>query len=314
MKLFSKKPGLERWGKKFVDKRDWKRYNEELVVRGEFYLDMNWVKNWDKELEKMNKDKRGAPYEFPESLIRLQGVWHQWIDYRGVEGVTRKLAEYNLVPNYNDFSTINRRVNKLDIEFDLPKEGSVDISCDGSGMKMTNGGTYREKKYGKKRKKYIKVSITADPKKKKLLDCEVSIEGEGDSEPDIAEKHMERLMKRGLKIDKFWGDGSFDDIDLFKFLQNHGIADAIKTRKNAVINPRDPPNRKRSVKEMKKEGYKKWAKKREYGQRWTGTEGLFSAVKRKFGECVRSTKPENMLLEVKRKFWAYELVKNYAVV
>lgn len=303
-----------RWGKKFVDKRDWKAYNEELVVRGKFYLDFDWVKNWDKELEKMNKGKRGSPFEFPESLIKLQGVWQQWIDYRGIEGITRKLAEYGLVPYYNDFSTINRRVNKLEIEFELPKEDSVNVSCDGSGMKMTNGGAYRERKYGKKRKKYIKVTITADPKKKKLLDVDVSIEGEGDSEPDIAEKHMRRFMKEELKINKFWGDGSFDDIDLFEFLHVHDIDDAIKTRKDATINSTDPPNRRKSVEERKKRGYKKWARKKKYGQRWTGTEGIFSAVKRKFGEDIRSTKLVNILLEAKRKFWAYDLIQQYAKV
>ena len=30
----------KRWGKKFIDNRDWKEVNENLVVRGEFLLDM----------------------------------------------------------------------------------------------------------------------------------------------------------------------------------------------------------------------------------------------------------------------------------
>ena len=61
----------ERWGKKFVDRRNWKEYNEELVIRGEFLLDVDWVKTWDRELEDMNSGKVGAKYEYPESLIRL---------------------------------------------------------------------------------------------------------------------------------------------------------------------------------------------------------------------------------------------------
>jgi hypothetical protein len=31
----------KRWGNKFVDKRNWKSYNEELVVRSEFLLPIN---------------------------------------------------------------------------------------------------------------------------------------------------------------------------------------------------------------------------------------------------------------------------------
>lgn len=299
----------ERWGKKFVDNRDWKPYNEELVVRGEFYLDFDFVDNWNKELEEMNKNKVGAPYQFPKSLIELQGIWGQWIDYRGIEGITRKLAEYGLVPKYNDYSTVNRRVNKLDTEFILPKDKNVSTSTDGSGMKMNNGGAYRERKYGSKRKKYIKVTITADPRKKKLLECTVDIEGEGDSEPDISQKHMEKIMEKGKDIDKFWGDGSFDKKDLFEFLERNGIEPAIKLPENAVLSDSDARNK--EVEKYKKKGYKKWAKEKEYGIRWLGTEGIFSAVKRKFGENVRSTKIENMLKEAKRKFWAYDLIQQY---
>ena len=63
---------------------------------------------------------------------------------------------------------------------------------------------------------------------------------------------------------------------------------------------------------MKKKGYKKWAQHRDYGMRWNGTEGIFSAVKRKFGEQTRSHKIENALNEVKRKFWVYDRMKAYA--
>ena len=30
----------------YVDNRDWPEYNAQLVRRGEFYLDLNCVKNW----------------------------------------------------------------------------------------------------------------------------------------------------------------------------------------------------------------------------------------------------------------------------
>ena len=303
----------QRWGNEFIDNRNWSEYNEKLVARGEFLLEMEWVRSWNKELEKMNKDKMGAPFEYPESLIRLQAIWHQWIDYRGLEGVTKKFVEYGLVPKYNDFSTINRRVNKTEIEFKLPESGSVCASTDGSGMKMGNGGEYRERKYGKGRKRYIKVTITADPKKRKLLDCDVSIEGEGDSEPEVAKRHMEVLRRKGKKIKKFWGDGAFDSNDLFDFLESIGAKRAIKIRGNSTIK-NDGSVRDKEVIDYKKKGYKRWAKGRKYGIRWVGTEGIFSAVKRKFGENVRATKIENMQKEVKMKFWAYDLMSNHPLI
>ncbi len=304
----------KRWGKKFIDNRDWKIVNENLVVRGEFLLDMEWVKSWDKELQQMNGGKRGAPFEFPESLIKLQALWGQWVDYRGLKGITIKLYEHSLIPRYNDFSTIQRRVTKMEVDFELPKEGNISVSTDGSGMKAGNSGEYRERLYGKGRKKYIKVIISADPIKKKLLDCDVFIEGEGDSEPEVALSHLERLTELGFDINKFFGDSAFDTLDLFNFLAKHYIESAIKPRTLATCNKPESLARKKEVEEFKKKGYKKWAKAKKYGQRWTGTEGIFSGVKRKFGENVRSTKIENMLKEVKRKFWAYEQMKNYAMV
>ena len=70
----------KRWGNKFVDKRNWKSYNEELVMRGEFLLPIDMFGNWDEELDKMNEDKKDRPYEFPESFIKIQAVWHQcWL-------------------------------------------------------------------------------------------------------------------------------------------------------------------------------------------------------------------------------------------
>lgn len=301
----------KRWGKKFIDKRDWVKYNEELVVRGEFYLDCEWVKSWSKELEEMNKGKVGAKYEFPESLIRLQAVWHQLIDYRGVEGVTRKLCEIGELPQYNDFSTINRRVNKMGIDFNLPKGSSFAAACDGSGMKFGDAGEYRARMYGKNRRKYIKVVITADPEKKKLLACEASIEGEGLSEPEVAEKHIIDFYQHGITLTKFWGDGSFDTLDLFDVLEMYGIESAIKIRKGSV-DKGEGSLRDEEVRMYIKKGYKKWARKRQYGLRWNGTEGIFSAVKRKFGEQTRSHKIENACSEVRRKFWAYDRMKEYA--
>lgn len=298
----------KRWGKKFVDRRDWINYNEQLVVRGEFYLDCAWVKTWNAELKKMNEGKVGAKYEFSESLIRLQAVWHQWIDYRGIEGITRKLVEAAQLPAFNDYSTINRRVNHVDTKFELPKDDCC-VSTDGSGMKFENSGEYRARMYGKRRK-YIKVVISADPVKKKMIDCEVGVEGEIKSEPEIAMRHMEDLLLYGITVKKFWGDGSFDTFDIFAFLEHNEIEAAVKPRKNAKPEESDCL-RNREIVAIRK-GYRKWARERQYGLRWNGTEGIFSAVKRKFGEQTRSHKIDNACNEVKRKFWVYDRMKAYA--
>jgi len=45
----------DRWNQDRSFPRDWKVTNERLVVRGEFLLDLDWVKKWPEELEYMPK-------------------------------------------------------------------------------------------------------------------------------------------------------------------------------------------------------------------------------------------------------------------
>jgi hypothetical protein len=302
----------KRWGEKKKYPRNWEEYNEELVRRGTFYLDFEWVKSWNKELAEMNKNKVGAPYQFPESLIELQAVWHQLTNYRGVEGITRAVVEVGKLPGYNDFSTINRRVNRMNTRMILPEKGDIYASTDGTGTKLNMSGEYFEEKYGNGRKKFIKVVITANPITKDLLKVDASLEGEELSEPQVAMNHMAELEAEGFNILKFWGDGSFDVHELFDFLDFYNIDSAVKIGKDAVIDPGGSVRRNIEVAKFQELGYENWAKEKEYGKRWLGTEGIISAVKRCFGERVRSKKEENMIKEAKRKFWAYEKIRKYA--
>ncbi len=301
-------------GKPLIENRDWKVYNEELVVQGEFLLDLEWInKSWKRELKEMNKRKRGRKFLFPDSLIRLQSVWHQLVDFREVEGITRKVVEAAMIPDFNDYSTINRRVNKLEVDFKLPKQKFVSVATDGSGMLLHNSGQYMYDRYGNySRKKWIKVTISANPLTKDLLACDVSLEGHGLSEPQSAENHMQYLIDNDKIVDKFWGDGAFYKKGLFNFLEQNNIECAIKIQKNARVQSRGSMRKTREVIEYKEKGYVDWARDKQYGLRWLGTEVKFSAIKRKYGEKLRSRKVENALEEAKRRVWAYETIRSYA--
>src|SRR5690554_2077400 len=61
-------PQKERWGRPYPDNRDWSIYNERLVKRGEFYLSLDFIDQWDDQLAQMNAGKRGRPFQYPESL------------------------------------------------------------------------------------------------------------------------------------------------------------------------------------------------------------------------------------------------------
>ena len=66
----------KRWGKPYEDKRNWSDYNEKLVIRGEFYLSLEFLAKWDSELLKMNINKRGRQYQYPLLFIQWVAAIH----------------------------------------------------------------------------------------------------------------------------------------------------------------------------------------------------------------------------------------------
>ena len=300
----------ERWGKQFIDKRDHKAYQAELLRRYGIYLDLEWVDSWGDELIEMNAGKLGKPYEYPPSMIIYQSLLVEKFSTRGAEAITRKLEEFKLIPKCNDHATIHRRVQKIDLKFAIPKGIEIHEGTDGSGFKMTNAGEYFQDKYGKTRRKFARVIITAT--KDDILDVEVVVNEKGSlSEPDVAKKHITSIMEQGGNIVKSYDDGAFDVKDFFNFLNRHKIQSAIRVRANASTKANGSMRRKKEVLKFKELGYKEWAKIEKYGMRWLMTEGHFSAIKRGYGDCANAKKIENILLELKRKVWIYGRVRKY---
>jgi len=307
-----KKKFKKRWGRKFKDNRDWKTYNHQLVKRGEFLLDLEWVKEWNYELEAMNDGKVGKPYKFPNSMIRLQDVWHAMeIPYRMIQGITMKLAEIADLPQYNHYSTINRRVNQLDIQLELTSDHFKVLAADGSGFQAISGGEYLRDKYGKKNRRWIQLIILGDPETKEPVSFEVNVIPS--SEPDSIEDQFDELIDKGVKVDEFKGDGGFDKKDLWKYFESNRIQPIIKPDKNARVDS-DSSWRNINVRYRNEFGYKDWAKRTNYGQRWVATEGIFSAIKRMFGEHLAGKSEMGMVQETKMKVWSYVELKRYGEV
>jgi hypothetical protein len=299
----------KRWGKKFVDTRNWPRYHEQLVKRGEYFLDLDWMKNWNNELEEMNRNKVGRPFEFPNSLIRLQSVWHvKNTPVRMIEGITRQLYYIAGLPDYNDYSTIDRRINRLEVKMDVPPGDTRALFSDGTGCQAINGGEFLREKYGKKNRRWVQVIILGDPVTKEPVSFEVHLVPT--SEPESAERQLNALKEQGVVPNEFGGDGAFDKVPLWKYCEKNNITPIIKPDKNARIDS-DSHRRNRDVKYRNKNGYEKWADKKGYGRRWPATEGIFSAIKRIFGEQLAAKTDIGLMQEAKTKVWAYKTLKRY---
>ena len=302
-------PKPERWGKKFKDNRDWVGYNSKLIKRGEWFFDFSFLENISKELKEMNKNKVGRPYQYTNSFIEFESKLQPYFDYRSIQGICEALSDK--IDNFpvNHYSNTCRRVNGLEINLpEINYDKPIFVGNDGSGIKVSNRGEWMRQKW-QIRRGWIKTVITVDVEKKKILDVEVF--EKGDSEPDIFERHINKLVKQGVKIKKACADGAHDKRKLFNALEKHKIEHAIKPRSNASTKARGSTSRAREVRLFKELGYEKWAKEKEYGMRWA-TEGKFSSVKRKFGEYVRSAKKNNMIEEARRKFVLYERMMTYA--
>ena len=293
-----------------MQERNWREYNEKLVKRGEFYISLDFMERWDEELQEMNYKKRGRPYTFPESLMTFLAFIHvAFLPFRQMEGFLRKLSEYISKLHAADYSTICKRLQKMNIDLPLQDTGNdVIIALDSSGMKVSNRGEWMRHKW-KVRKGWIKVHIAVDVKTKKLLALDITDERTGDG------KMLKPLIKdakknaNGRKIKAVYGDGGYDSKENFNFLDKEGIEPIIKTRKNASTRARGSPARAKCVRERKKIGYEGWRDKYKYGKRWAA-ETFFSGIKRTFGETTKAKTTESMFQEVKMKFVFYNMLIN----
>lgn len=296
-------PKKKRWGAKYRDNRNWKEYNERLVKRGEFYINPVFLETWQIELITMNGGKVGQPYQYPQSLIEFLAVLKsKGFDYRSLEGIVRALSKRLGPFPVISFSQIRRRILALPLSFKQSTNRLI-VGIDGSGIKVSNRGEWMRQKWGVRRG-WIKVVILGDISGN-ILDIRIGNE-------NLDERSAGRGMIRNnqTNIEKVLMDGLHDVKDTFELCGKLNIETGIKIRKNA--SPKGLHKRAREIRSYQELGYEEWASQKQYGMRWPASEGIFSAVKRMFGESVTSHRKRNMYHEAKLKFWAYQHLKEFS--
>jgi hypothetical protein len=283
-----------------MDKRNWPEYNEKLVKRGWFYLSTDFVKNWDKELKKMNKRKNGRPYRYPETFIQFSGLAYSFLHlpYRQLEGFLRALSGF--VPGLSsaDYTTLWQRISNLELNIPIP-DNDIVVAVDSTGMKVTSRGDWMREKHGVERKGWIKVHVAVDVETRRPITFEITDER-------ITDQDMIKPLLTDIKLKDSLMDGAYDKEEVFKFIKEKGVAmPGIKIRKNAIV--KAGSERAESVLEFKKYGYDSWKLVHRYGRRWAA-ESVFSAIKRIFGENVRATSKKGMFDEVNRMLNFYSII------
>jgi IS5 family transposase len=281
---------------------DWPSYNELLVRRGQVLLDFDVVDKWDQELSQMNHGKVGEPYCYPESFIQLLGYMRAYfhLPYRQTQGVVIAHANSKL-RNIPHFSTINKRLNRLEIQFNEKVGNDIVIALDSTGIKVANRGEWMRHKWHI-RKGYLKIHITVDIKKKRILSLEVTSE----------EVHDGRMLKNLVdnasennKVKRVLADGMYDSNNNFRYLSNHHIKPGIKIRSNSQVRSTNCHTRNMSILRQQT-NLKRWKRSVSYGHRWIA-ETVFSSMKRTYGEHVTARKYPHMIKEILLKATLYNM-------
>ncbi len=294
---------------------NWPVYNQSLVRRGEILLGFDVINNWDTELKEMNQGKIGEPFHYPNTFLLLLGYAKVYfhLPYRQTEGITQAHAK-GKVPSIPDFTTINRRINRLDIKIkgDNNKNKEFEdeyivISIDSTGIKVTNRGQWMRDKWNVKnnnKKGYLKIHIAVNVKTKKILSMKVTDEHvhDGKALPELVDEVIK--SDNMVSIGKLFGDGAYDNNDIFRYLSDNGILPCIKVRKNSRVRWKKGNFLRNLSVLAQRNDLQKWKDSVSYGQRWI-VETVFSCIKRTFGEYVYSVRLKNMIQEMMLKASLY---------
>ena len=284
----------------------WSDYNQSIVRRGEILIGFDVVDNWDMELKEMNKDKVGEPFHYPNTFLLLLGYAKVYfhLPYRQTEGIAQGHAKGKL-PSIPDYSTINRRINRLDIKVigdggkEL-KDEYIIIAIDSTGIKVTNRGQWMNEKW-KVRKGYLKIHVAVNVKSRKILSMKVTDEHvhDGKALPELVENVI-KPNNMTAAVGKLFADGAYDSNDIFRYLADNGILPCIKLRKNARVRLKTGHILRNLSVLAQRNDFGRWKDSVSYGKRWMA-ETVFSSIKRTFGEYVYSVKFENMVKELMLK-------------
>ncbi|MDR4492616.1 MAG: IS5 family transposase [Candidatus Nitrosocosmicus sp.] len=299
---------------------DWPSYNRSLVRSGEILFSYDFLDSWGSEMEKMNNNKKGKPFIFPNSFILAIGYirYSFHLPYRQTEGIIKATGK-RLPSNSPSYGHICKRINKLSI--DIKRDGTGDGDGDGdgddlmisivsTGIKVTNRGQWMSEKWNKQnRKGYLKIHVAVDIKTKEVLALEITDEKVHDS------KMLKKLVNNVLdnqdkkKIKSVLADGAYDSNTNFKYLEDKKVIPVIKVRRNSIVSIRNNRLRNKEVRLQTIEDDRlKWKKKRNYGHRWMA-ETAFSTIKRMFGEYTSASRFQNMVKEMMIKVSLYNLFR-----
>lgn len=298
-----------------IQKRDWKKYNNALVSRVELFLSTKVLKKWFKELRKLNRNKNGRQFSFPNCFIYYLAFAKTLFgfSYRLLESFISFLCSRFPELKSIDHSTIQRRMEKLHLSLEgtVRHKKNLTLSIDSSGLKVHNRGEWIRQKH-KLRRGFLKIHFAVNTKTREIVEIDMTDERSHDN------KRFRPLVRRILKkytVKKVLGDAAYDDHRNFNLLDRLKIIPALKMKKNSFKHKWHPKwDRKQRVRRkhviMMLKSYKEWKRRMDYGKRWI-SEIVFSSFKHHFGEYFSSLKHENIKKEIMLRACVHNILMNH---
>lgn len=217
--------------------RNWPEYNKALVQRGSITL---WfceesIKKWH-DSPKAKRGK-GRPRIYSDDAILcallVRAVYH--LPLRALQGflfsLILSLGLKLLVPSYSQMS---RRAKDLHKELKkLSSRRPYDIVFDSTGLKVYGEGEWKVRQHGvSKRRTWRKLHIGLDPKSSEIFIAELTENGAGCGDGEIA-RRLIKAVPKGVR--RVFGDGAYDDRELREEIEKIGAEAIIPIPKRAAI-------------------------------------------------------------------------------
>jgi hypothetical protein len=281
--------------------RNWSEYNAGLKQRGSltFWLCEDVLEAW---YNPTLSGKRGASKDYSDlaiiTCVTLKSVYHQ--AGRQTQGLLESLFSLmDVALEVPDHSTVSRRMGQLEVILPVvPKEGSIHLVVDSTGVKIYGEGEWKTRQHGwSKRRTWRKLHLGVDEATGEILAGVVTMNNVHDGE--VLKDILDNIEG---EIKQVSGDGAYDQLHCYDEIAEREAIASIPPRKDAVIqrhgNRKAPPHpRDENLRAIRKHGRKKWKQDINYHRRSLAETTMFR-LKAIFGGKLRARKFDNQAAEV----------------
>ena len=274
--------------------KNWAAYDKALRGRGDItlWISQDAIDAWTPP----QTGKRGAPPVYSdlaiETALTLRLLFH--LALRQTEGFLGSLLRLMGVDlPCPDHTTLSRRNATVEIrrQIDRVAQGSVCVIVDSTGLKVCGQGEWHAQKHGEKKvKRWKKLHIGVDDQGQIVAS---TVTESNEQDPSQVPELLDQIDR---EIDRFVGDGIYDQEPVYTAVENHspGAQVIIPPRKDAVLSPTAltaPTQRDQHLLEIERAGRFAWKRTSGYYLQ-SHAENAFSRFKRTFGDRLRAKRNE----------------------